>query len=321
MRGLRLVCLIFSPAICSSVAIVLPNPAVASPISTPVLDDIKLGALPNLPDTSFSYRVAYRSEPLSSLPSTMAGVAAMRDLAMMGFDDPVSTTQQWTHPEYPGVTVAFAEDNGKPVRVRWAMFLVHASIKDMMLRDVYQASVFFGYYRRRPIGRVLFYPTGHPPASIPSLEASSTAKRGKDTTNLDIGLFSASRVNDELQARVEYVNKAMDRRDALLTILYLLIGLGGRHNSPLQAYHCSLQAVTAEVRTIWNTIPSPGAPYVLRSGDMVNMIARLAVVLVRDDTWKEMNLIVEDGVVVIARGAIRVKPLAPKPPGTDVSTA
>lgn len=54
---------------------------------------------------------------------------------------------------------------------------------------------------------------------------------------------------------------------------------------------------------------------------MVNMIARLAVVLVRDDTWKEMNLIVEDGVVVIARGAIRVKPLAPKPPGTDVSTA
>ncbi|KAL8897123.1 MAG: hypothetical protein Q9207_007370, partial [Kuettlingeria erythrocarpa] len=266
MRGLRLMCLISAPVIFAGITTVLLNPAVASPISTPVLDDIKLGALPHLPDASFSYTAAYRREPLSSLPSTMAGVAAMRDLAMVGFDDPVSTTQRWTHPEYPGVTLAFAEDNGKPVRVRWAMFLVHCSIKDMMLRDRYEASVFIGYYRSRPVGSVLFYPTARPPASLQSPEGSPIANSTKDNSDLtivDVSLAAPgviSNPNDELQARVEYVNKAMDRRDALLTILYLLIGLGGRHNAPLQAYHCTLQAVTAEVRTIWNKIPSPGAP-------------------------------------------------------------
>lgn len=270
MHGLRLVCLILSDAIFSSTAIVLPHAAVAPPVRTRGVEELKVGALPNLPNPHFRYTAAYHGEVISNLASTMACVAANHELAMMGFDDPVNTAQKWTHPEYPDVALGFAEYNGKPVTVRWAMFLVYAAIKDMMLRDRYERSTFFGYYRDSPIGRVLFYPVQQP-ANFPPPEATLNANTTKDTNGVtyDVRLSApglSPSLNDELQARVVYLDKAMDRRDALLTIIYLLIGIGGRNNAELHAYHCTLVAITTRVSTIWNKIPSPGAQHSLRSG-------------------------------------------------------
>ncbi|KAL8750822.1 MAG: hypothetical protein Q9184_006284 [Pyrenodesmia sp. 2 TL-2023] len=271
MHGFRLVCLIVFYATFSSTAILLPHAATVLPVSTPPdVEDIKVGALPNLPDPNFEYTATYRAEAIATLASIMACVAANRELAMMGFDDPVNTAQTWTHPEYPGVALGFAEDNRKPVMVRWAMFLVYAAIKDMMLRHRYQASVFSGFYRNGPIGRVLFHPVQQP-ANLQQPGPTTVANATKDTNGLRFNVrLSARRTNpspnEELQARVEYLDKAMDRRDALLTIIYLLISLGDRHNAQLQAYHCALTAITTKVNTIWNKIPSPGARHTLRSG-------------------------------------------------------
>ncbi|KAL8925661.1 MAG: hypothetical protein Q9208_003344 [Pyrenodesmia sp. 3 TL-2023] len=270
MHGLRLVCRILFYVTFPIPAIVLCHPAAVPPVSTPGFEELEVGALPNLPNADFRYTVAYRAESLSNLASIMACVAANRELAMMGFDEPVSTAQRWTHPEYPGVALRFVEENMKPVTVRWAIFLVYAAIRDMMLRDRYQASVFFGYYRESPIGRVLFYPITQG-ANLQQSESTTIAGTPKDTNGatFDVRPF-APRANPSpnniLHAEVEYNDTAMDRRDALLMIIYLQISLGGRHNAPLRVYHCALAAITTKVNTIWNMIPSPGAQYILRSG-------------------------------------------------------
>ncbi|KAL8761346.1 MAG: hypothetical protein Q9194_007695 [Teloschistes cf. exilis] len=75
------------------------------------------------------------------------------------------------------------------------------------------------------------------------------------------------------------MGKHMEMRDSMAAIIYILMALGGQHNEPLGSYHVTVDAVTAQVRTIWNRIETPGkATYWLTSGrDMAIMLAHLAV--------------------------------------------
>ncbi|KAL8948178.1 MAG: hypothetical protein Q9222_005611 [Ikaeria aurantiellina] len=243
----------------------------------------------------------------------MACVAAMHDLALLEINTPVSTTQTWTHPEYPGVILSFDDDKPAELTARWAMFLLHAGIQDMMKRGLYETSIFFGAYRGHSVGKVLFVPgPGH--ASPQTAQADPITDRQANSTGLSFdysfgqsGLNPA--VNNELHAKVEYVGKAMTMTNSLLMTIYFMMGLGSHHDEELKSWQCTFAAIGTEVRTVFNSLEVPRARrrYWLKSGDMVTMFARLAMELIREHRYHEMNLIISEAGTVIARGLIRTR--------------
>ncbi|KAL8790931.1 MAG: hypothetical protein Q9213_000356 [Squamulea squamosa] len=245
----------------------------------------------------------------------MASVAAMRELAQLNINSFIGNTKTWSHPGYPGASVTMQGQGGKRSSIRFAMWLIQASIKDTMLRERYQTAVFFGWYHGARIGRVIFSATGYDNVEATSRVATPVVQNNLSSLsfNLDIPSTGRSPVSqDDLDARVQYIGKAMDRRDSFFTMIWLLMAFGCHSNQPLRAFSCSVPAVTVEARTIWNAVMRPPShPYMLKAGDMVNMIAQLAVVLARDQTYREMNVIITDEGVEIARGVIRTRPLPP----------
>ncbi|KAI4188450.1 MAG: hypothetical protein L6R41_002129 [Letrouitia leprolyta] len=265
----------------------------------------------------------------------MAGVAAMHDLAMLDRDEHINPTRKRTHPNYPGAFLNFAPfgKEGGRITVRWAMFLVNAATQAMMRQQRYETSVFFGWYKGVGVGSILFNRATADSVDVPTttsiepqklqnllpatdphlLPRPSIVARDTGTSFNVTGTRLAA--GDQLYAQVDFVGKTMDMRDALMAIIYLLMSLGGRHNQPLGFYNCIMHAVTVEVRTIFNRIDDPRhATYDLTSGDMVNMMAGLAVTLLRENKFSELDIMILDRGVKISRGAMRIKPLV----GTNV---
>ncbi len=298
-------------ALLSPVAVTLTT---AMPANLPPGQGLKLSALPALPDPNFRYVAAYRKPDISFTASTMACVAAMRDLAFLDIDSYLGSKKSWTHAGYPGVSVTVEGEGGTRSTVRFAMWLIQAGIRDIMLRERYETSVFTGWYREVKIGRVSFNRHHHASAQGPQIAGDAVAEIHSSGFSFDLQLSSTSgsiTSDDKLHVQVEHLDKAVDKRDIFFAIIWLLMTLASHHeHEPLHAFHCSLMAPTAEVRTIWNTVVRPGSEaYLLRVADLVNMLAHLAVVLLRDNKYQEMNLIISEGEVEIARGAIRTRPL------------
>ncbi|KAL8993089.1 MAG: hypothetical protein Q9188_007418 [Gyalolechia gomerana] len=301
----------------------LPIAARVLPISNSSVENLNLSALPELPDKHFRYVAVYRPPALSEVPAIMACVAALQELAMLDFDTTVSSDKRWTHPNYPGVFLSVYGQPSTPLTVRWAIFLIHAGIRDMMLRERYETGIFFGWYRDVRLGRVLFWSSRQPQPPNPQRpENAPMLSTGTNHTELTFqrgrpGIGSKLVSADQLQANVEYLEKTMDRRDSMLMIIYLMMSLGGRDNEPLVAFQCIFPAITVEVRTIWNALPA--APQGINSGDMINMLAELAVVILRERKYTEMNVVISDEGVEIARGAIRTRPI-PKPNSSPLTS-
>ncbi|KAL8709703.1 MAG: hypothetical protein Q9220_005643 [cf. Caloplaca sp. 1 TL-2023] len=286
------------------------------PAAVPNVTDIELSALPRLPDSDFEYIAAYRRPSLNAQACIMASVAAMYDLALLGIDIPIRVTQTWTHPDYPGVILSFDYETTFELTARWAMFLVYSGIRDMLERGLYETSIFFGSYRGRQVGKVMFVISpGHVSTQQTQADPDTDAEANSTVHTIGFNLThpeSRPEVNDQLYAQVEYVGKAMTMMDCLLMTIYLMMALGSHHDEVLNTWQCSLRAIAVDVRTVWNSIDVPGTPpdYGFRSGDMVSMFARLASVLLRERHYSEMNVIVLDAGTVIARGLIRTKPIS-----------
>ncbi|KAL8856137.1 MAG: hypothetical protein Q9178_007262 [Gyalolechia marmorata] len=286
--------------------------AAAVPSATPAAQGLELSALPDLPDQDFRYVTLYRGPSFSFRTAVMASVAAMHKLASLNFGSSIRNPSTWTHPDYPGVNITMHGDEGERPTVRFAMWLIQAAIKDMMVRDRYATAVFIGFYREVQIGRVWFLATPHAGTEEPQISAAAGAGKDRNGSSFDVEIASAVRTvasDDKLHADTVYLAKAMDKRDSFYTCLWLLMALGAHDNDPLGFVQFVFQAITVEVRSIWNTVKRPSShPDVLRTGDMVNMIAHLPIIMMHDDMFREMNVIVSDEGVVIARGAIRTSP-------------
>lgn len=264
----------------------------------------------------------------------MACVTAMQNLALRDIDSMVSSDEKWTHPDYPGVYVSVIGEGRTSktyIKVRWAMFLINGGIKDMLVRQRYELAVYYGYYQSVKVGTAIFWSDSIlPPIVPPTTAVAARAITEVNQTQISFerngsGNQTALATGEKLDARVEYLDKAMDRRDTIIMIVYLMLSLASRNKEPLGVYHQSLVAVTVEVRTIWTSHPAAPHYYMTTGGDMINMLAQLATVIIRERRYAEMNVIIYDEGVVIARGAIRTKPLPPKqdelPETTDTSSS
>ncbi|KAL8671952.1 MAG: hypothetical protein Q9168_003578 [Polycauliona sp. 1 TL-2023] len=278
--------------------------------------DLGFSSLPDLPDQDLTYDAQYLPGTLSSIASFMACVAAMHELALLEKDSFIGDNRIWFHPGYPEVSVTMVEVEGCRSTARWAMWLIQAAIRDIMIRSRYQTAEFLGQYRKVKIGIVQILKSRHPvPLDMP--QQSSIAGATKPSTSNDVS-FKVQKPNgtgstilaDPYDARVNYLDKPMDMRDTFFSLIWLLMAFGTYGHMPLRVFHISFLTITTEVRTIWNRVPhSPSGEPPLTAADMVNMVASLAVVLARDLTFKEMNVFVIEKGVLIARGAIRTEAL------------
>ncbi|KAL8626097.1 hypothetical protein Q9189_008221, partial [Teloschistes chrysophthalmus] len=87
----------------------------------------------------------------------MAGMNAMCDLAMLEKNAFIDLRHNvWSHPLYPTAKLEFVPDPAvRLISARYAGWIINAAIKDMMLREKYETSAFFGWYRGLGVGRVL----------------------------------------------------------------------------------------------------------------------------------------------------------------------
>ncbi|KAL8998626.1 MAG: hypothetical protein Q9169_002377 [Polycauliona sp. 2 TL-2023] len=285
------------------------------PATNAIGQDLGVPSLPNLPDKDLTYDVRYLSGQLSPRASIMACVAAMHELALLDMNTSIGQRRRWTHPNYPGVIVSMEEHQGSRSTARFAMWLIQAAIRDMMLRQTYQPSELRGQYRKVPIGRVYFSQSSQ--HTVPLEQAQTTApaasKQSINGVSFNLQLPKGpgrTASNDAYNARVQYLDKPMDMRDAFFSVIWLLMTFGGYGHEPLRVSHIVVLSITVEVKSVWNTVRrSPGGAYSLTAADMVNMVASLAVVLEREPNLREMNVLVSEGEVLLARGAIRTGPL------------
>ncbi|KAL8648697.1 MAG: hypothetical protein Q9226_005894 [Calogaya cf. arnoldii] len=281
----------------------------------------RLSALPDLPNPDFHYDAAYTLPHFSPTASIMACVAAMRELALLDKNAYLGEIKSWTHSGYPEVTVLIEDVGGSRSTVRFAMWVIQAAIKDMMQRSMFQTSAFLGHYRNTIIGRVQFLP--HQVVGVDN-EPQNTAGAGPDADggksssgvsfNFESPAFlpAVTASKGDFDARVQYVGKAMDLRDVYFTLIWLMLVFGSYGNEPLRVLECKVPSVTIEVRTLWNSVARPEMrPRPLTAADMVNMLAALAVVVEKDHEFSEMDIVIFEEGVVIARGVIRLgDPLA-----------
>ncbi|KAL8846470.1 MAG: hypothetical protein Q9221_008436 [Calogaya cf. arnoldii] len=305
----------------------------AVPATSPAEQKPRLSALPDLPDPDFHYDAAYTMPHFSPTASIMACVAAMRELALLDRNAYIGETKSWTHPGYPEATVLIEDVGGSRSTVRFAMWIIQAAIKDMMQRSMFQTSAFLGHYRNTIIGRVQIL--RHHVAGVsnePQITAGAGSDAGdeKSSSGVSFGfrppeaLPGATALKDDFDARIQYVGKAMDMRDVYFSMIWLMLVFGSHNNEPLRALEwrndvisarrivCKVPSVTIEVRTLWYSVARPETrPRPLTAADMVNMLAALAVVVEKDHQFSEMDIVIFEEGVVIARGGIRLgDPLA-----------
>ncbi|KAL8837529.1 MAG: hypothetical protein Q9170_002488 [Blastenia crenularia] len=226
----------------------------------PSISNFTFSTLPDTPDLHFRYVAAYHLPDLDSTACIMTSIFAMRELASLPINSLIDTDSTWTNPDYVGVSLSVRGEKSPRISVRWAMWLIHAGIKDMMVRNRYQKAIFFGWYNDIKVGSSYFTATtteqglqaSSPLAS--NAKASIRANNNRTGTSFTFSIGSAGTTSkvgtandDELHADIEYLPQPMDKRDSLITLIYLIMSLGGRNNEPLNVFHCTISAITAEL--------------------------------------------------------------------------
>ncbi|KAL8962420.1 MAG: hypothetical protein Q9193_001163, partial [Seirophora villosa] len=116
-------------------------------------------------------------------------------------------------------------------------------------------------------------------------KASSSSSRSLTSifsvSRNDSGLLVPSVAADELMGYVHYLSTPIDRKDMFMAIVWLMLALTPHYHEPLNVFRCNVDAIDAQIGTIWNRVKGP-APLLI-GGDVINMIARLSEVLLREN--------------------------------------
>lgn len=264
----------------------------------------------------------------------MVCITAMRELALLHFEDANIPQKTWTHPRFPEVELTVGPTSGEErLTVRFAMWLIAAVTRYMMGEDRFQSAHFSGMYRGTRVGGMAFWPaTAHAVESNSSIaqqpHTSGTVAAGRNLNGLG---FNFDRVSsgtdlsvggDQLRAEVSYLGTSINRRDLLMMIIWLLLWLAPRNRDPLGVWRAAQPLLTSEVIVLWNRAKQDRN--VITDGDLISFLAYLPEILLKEDKFQEMDIVIHDGGVTVARGSFRVKPLTAllgSPPATNITTS
>ena len=250
----------------------------------------------------------------------MVAVTAMSSLALLDFGDECPP-KTFSRDDYPEVSLYV----GNPriiLTPRWGMFLIALAIKDMMTHNRFEISQFQATYNvlglNPRVAVVRFFArTGiettaaanHTEYAVPQISgAPSTADRSTDTFFIDAGdsKLDAGLNNDEMSALVTYHAKEISPTNMFMAILWTLLTLAKHGNEErviITANTCA--AITESVRTYFKRIGGTRARLQLLYGNLIPLMAKLPELLLQENKFREMDIVITDGDVVVGKGMVR----------------
>ncbi|KAL8904869.1 MAG: hypothetical protein Q9207_002992 [Kuettlingeria erythrocarpa] len=296
----------------------------ANTLSTPSSSSLHttLSDVPDLPDGRWRFLATYRRDPpVYNLRIVSVCAKAMQELAKMDPNRLLTTSRTWNGPETSGsVTV----EGGALTTVRWAMWLIASAVRDMMTRDRFETALFYGFWQDVQVASVRFDPPSElakgaednepkQPDSKVVYTHTTVPDSGRPLAfDLSSGTVGAFANDDNLRAEIEYLSTAVDEKDILMAIIWLILSLTPNYRKPLKIFRCNVFGIYHAMLTIWNRAHTVGPEqHVLVGGDLINMLAKLPETMERDDKYCEMIIKIKERGTLVGHGVIRKGP--PKP--------
>ncbi len=293
-------------------------------LSTPSSSSLHtiLSDVPDLPDGRWRFLATYRrNPPVYSLRIVSVCAKAMQELAEMDPNRLLTTSRTWNRLETSGsVTVV----EGALTTVRWAMWLIASAVRDTMSRDRFETAFFHGFWQDVKVASVRFDPPRGLGNGVNDTESKQPDSRVVYTNtivpdsghalafDLPSGTVSAFANDDTLRAEIEYLSTAVDEKDILMTVIWLILSLAPNYRKPLKLFRCNVFGIYHGMLTIWNRAQTLGPEqHVLIGGDLINMLAKLPDIMERDDKYHEMIIKIKERGTLVGHGVIRQGP--PKP--------
>ncbi|KAI4191757.1 MAG: hypothetical protein LQ348_003436 [Seirophora lacunosa] len=299
-----------------------------------------LSAVPQTPDERWSGASVYSKPSLAAVPTMMALVQAIHALAPLEPLSTLTTDQRWTHPSFPGVVVSI--EGSKLTTVRFGMWIIVTAMRHLLKQDRFQVAYFIGMWQGVTVAALHIEPAGFVDGEAGKQQHDSTnsteriavtkaaeevakASSSRSLTSIfsvsrnDSSLLVPSLAADELMGYVHYLSTPIDRKDMFMAIVWLILALSPFYHDPLNVFGCNVDAIVANIGTVWNRVNGPAA--LLIGGDVINMIARLSEVLLRENKFFEMNIDMSENGVLLGKGAVRVKPKSSGAVGENVATS
>ena len=301
---------------CGAIVAALPSDSPANYLEDRAITPYK--AIPDLPDDDFSFVIEWYKVPLIEIPSIMVCVWAMRELALLHFEDEFVPQRDWIHPRFPQVRLTVIPPAGKDdLSVRFALWIITAAAPLLLESERIQEIRFLGYFRNRAIGSVRLTPS----SAIDVLYNSTLQHRSSPENEQPPGtqvafafgnvsmkynaLFSS---NDQLHADVKYLNFVIDWRDIFLGVTWFLLDCAPHNKEPLTVWRVVRQTVLSEITTVWNYVRQTQCQMTM--GDVISFLAYLPEVLLQQQMFREMDIVITDDGVVVARGSFRARTIS-----------
>ena len=292
------------------------NPDLVAPTATNVSFDF-----PDLPDDNFHVSVEFqRGAVLPAIAFVMVAVTAMSELALLDFGD-ACPPKTFSRDDYPEVSL-YVGNPREILTPRWGLFLIALAIKDMMTHNRFWISQYQATYNvlgsNPRVAVVRFFArTGiettaaanHTKPAVPQISgAPSTADRSTDTffTDASDSKIDFGSNNDEMAALVTYSSKEISPADMFMAILWTLLTLAKHGNEErviITANTCA--AITASVRTYFKRVAGGRTRLQLLYGNLVPLMAKLPEMLLQENKFREMDIVITDQDVAVGKGMVR----------------
>lgn len=275
----------------------------------PTGTNLTAGIAPDLPNDVFGYTSEYGGPLLPDIPCMMVCVFAMRELALLpGFlRDHEIPGKTWIVDDYPQVALSVGGPSGV-VTVRFAVYIIEAAIRDMMTRNQFQTSQFVGTWLGvRVVNLEFFAPNA---IETPVVKAVPTVKDKMATVSIDISHpnLNATSNKDRLRAVVTYKTKEISQKDMFMAIIWAILTLAPLEDEErIRIETITDFAITASVTIYFVGVTGiPRGVQPLQYGDLISLLATLPETLLREGVFREMDIVVKDGNVVVGKGLMRL---------------
>lgn len=281
-----------------------------------------LNFIPDLPGEEFRYRADYAGPLLPKIPCIMVCVFALRQLALRDehFGDEMPPTK-WTRVDYPQVGIS-VDNPGDKMTVRFTMWTIIGAMEDMMGHDQFQTSQFQAWFLHIRIAVLKFFApnagdtiavANRTESAVPqSSGAASTANHSTATRSINLGEseLNGTSSNARLRAHVTYRDKQISSRDVFMGIMWAILSLAPHlNNDPVETITIPATGFDSMITTTvvrGAVIPPQIQP--LYYGDVISMLAKLPLALVRDDKYCEMDIVMKDNDVTVGIATMRSTP-------------
>ena len=273
-----------------------------------------LTAIPDLPGDDFGFTIFWGREQLFEAPSIMVCIWAMRELALLDFEKDSIPQRGWIHPRFPQVQLLVSPPVGTDhLSVRFAMWVITATVRLIVTAKLNRSLDFVGFYKDKAIGAASLtqspsninvpYNSSHNNGSRPDHDGSWSAGFLFSFSNVSPQSNTTLGSGDKLHAKVQFLSTPIDRDDILMGVTWFILACAKDNKKRLFVLSIEFKATLSRITTIWN--PVRQSQYPMTIGDLISFLAYLPEYLLQQQMFREMDIVITDDGVIVARGSFR----------------